>query len=522
METDSPLPSPALRASYWAAARLHPVLREAGRHPPPPAAHGPKLPREAPLSFPGLVVRPSCSFIAPTSAGNHNSQQPPRRHWTGQSLLGQLTGSALVVLKLTGWVWLGCCVPEGPPEAASRQCRMRPLPPRGWCAAARTVAGSWHRLLKGGGVPGRRSWAGSCQQPRWFAASPCRCSKSEASKRKGSKPLKEWTLVVGPYGLLKARLPCHVSVHPLDPHKYPQADRVFVTVRGATAGPAQGADLDSLHVKYDEVRKEITIISEDMDGAASVDVRTPIKFDLDIKTTGNGCVKTEKIECNSCRIETEKGTSILRSIKSQKIDIQAKGGKVICLGTLQGNADIHVSQESSVNIEKLQGSSIHISTKNGLLKAKYLYAESSLLSSTAGDILLGNVHGDTTLETKTGNITVDSSEGFLKVSTHHGEIDVYIINQKGEVDLKSQEGSITVKVPATLQAYLQLSGSKVEVSPDIQLQETQNAFREDCITVTGHMNQQDKQGKYIKAETENGTVHLKSQTWFQSVKLKAS
>uniref|UniRef100_A0A670K311 Family with sequence similarity 185 member A n=1 Tax=Podarcis muralis TaxID=64176 RepID=A0A670K311_PODMU len=205
---------------------------------------------------------------------------------------------------------------------------MRPLPPRGWCTAARTVAGSWHRLLKGGGVPGRRSWAGSCQQPRWFAASPCRCSKSEASKRKGSKPLKEWTLVVGPYGLLKARLPCHVSVHPL--------------------GPTQGADLDSLHVKYDEVRKEITIISEDMDGAASVDVRTPVKFDLDIKTTGNGCVKTEKIECNSCRIETEKGTSILRSIKSQKIDIQAKGGKVICLGTLQGNADIHVSQESVI------------------------------------------------------------------------------------------------------------------------------------------------------------------------------
>lgn len=32
--------------------------------------------------------------------------------------------------------------------------------------------------------------------------------------------------------------------------------------------------------------------------------------------------------------------------QSKNIDIQAKGGKVISLGTLQGNADIHVSQES--------------------------------------------------------------------------------------------------------------------------------------------------------------------------------
>ncbi|XP_061438074.1 protein FAM185A isoform X2 [Rhineura floridana] len=396
---------------------------------------------------------------------------------------------------------------------------------RRWCMAAKIAAGNWHRLLKGGGIAGQKSY-GSCQQVRLFVTSSCSCSRHptepEASMQKSKKSLKEWTLIVSPFGLLKVRLPCHVSVCPLDPHKYPDADRVFVAVRGMNTKPAQGADLDNLHVKYDEVLKKITIISDDISSAASVDVRTPVKFDLDIKTSGNGCVKIEKIECDSCRIETEKGTSILQSVKGQKIDIQAKGGKVICLGTLQGNADIHVSQESSVNIEKLQGSSINISTKNGLLKAKYLYAESSFLSSAAGDILLGNVHGDTTLHTKTGDITVDSSEGFLKASTYQGEIDVYIINPKGEVDLKSQEGSVTVKVPATLKAYLQLSGSKVEVSPEIQLQSAQNASREGHITVTGHMNEKDEKGKHIKAETENGTVHLKSQTWFQSVKLKAS
>lgn len=46
-----------------------------------------------------------------------------------------------------------------------------------------------------------------------------------------------------------------------------------------------------------------------------------------------------------------------------------------------------------MNIEKLQGESINISTEDGLLKTKYLYAESSSLSSIAGDILLGSIHG---------------------------------------------------------------------------------------------------------------------------------
>lgn len=46
-----------------------------------------------------------------------------------------------------------------------------------------------------------------------------------------------------------------------------------------------------------------------------------------------------------------------------------------------------------MDIEKLQGSTVNISTKDGSLKTKYLYAESSHLSSAAGDIFMGNVHG---------------------------------------------------------------------------------------------------------------------------------
>ncbi|KAK2535579.1 Fam185a [Columba livia] len=265
----------------------------------------------------------------------------------------------------------------------------------------------------------------------------------------------------------------------------------------------------------------MAIVADAVDSKAVVDVRTPVKFDLDIKTSGTGCVKIKKIECDNCKIETEKGTSVLQSIKSHKIDIRTNGGKVIGLGTLYGNIDICATEKGSVNIEKLQGESINISTEDGLLKTKYLYAESSSLSSIAGDILLGSIHGNTSLQTKTGSITVDSSDGSLKASTHHGAIDVYV-SQLRKVDLKSQKGSITVKVPASLNAYLELSGRKVDVSSEIQLKETQSASKDDHVTISGHMNQRNEMDKWIKADTQKGKVCLKSQSWIESVKLKSS
>nr|XP_014990052.2 protein FAM185A isoform X3 [Macaca mulatta] len=320
------------------------------------------------------------------------------------------------------------------------------------------------------------------------------------------RTLKEWTLQVSPFGRLRARLPCHLAVRPLDPLTYPDGDRVLVAVCGVE-GSARG--LDGLQVKYDEALEEMAILSDTIDPQAFVEVNAPLKFGLDIKSSGSGCVKVQSIECDNCKIETEHGTSVLQSVKGQKLHVQTKGGKVICLGTVYGNIDIHASDKSAVTIDKLQGSSVTISTEDGLLKAKYLYTESSFLSSAAGDITLGSVHGNITLQSKMGNITVDSSSGCLKASAHQGAIDIYV-SQLGTVELKSHKGSIIVKVPSSLEAHLQLSGKEVDVNSEVHIQEMTEAHKDDVVTVTGLMNQASKREKWIKADAPKGTEWSRS------------
>uniref|UniRef100_A0A8C6DVQ2 Family with sequence similarity 185 member A n=1 Tax=Moschus moschiferus TaxID=68415 RepID=A0A8C6DVQ2_MOSMO len=193
------------------------------------------------------------------------------------------------------------------------------------------------------------------------------------------------------------------------------------------------------------------------------------------------------------------------ALLSQKLHVQTTGGKVICLGTVYGDIDIRASDKSTVTVDKLQGSSINISTEDGLLKVKYLYTESSFLSSAAGDITLGSVH--------------DSSSGCLNALAQQGAIDVYV-SELGKVELKVHKGSILVKVASSLQAYLQLSGKEIDMNSDVHVEEMNEAHRDDGVIITGFLNQTSKHEKWIKADAPKGTVRFRSQSWFQSLKLQ--
>ncbi|XP_069048525.1 protein FAM185A isoform X2 [Lepisosteus oculatus] len=204
--------------------------------------------------------------------------------------------------------------------------------------------------------------------------------------------------------------------------------------------------------------------------------------------------------------------------RGHNIFVQSKGGNVICLGTIHGNVDITTSGKSSVEIDKVQGNSMNISTEHGPLKAKYIYAQSTSLHSVSAKIELGNVHGNATVQSETGNIVIDGSDGHLKAFTHQGDIDAYI-SLFGTAELLSHGGAISVRVPASMKTELQLSGAVVEVSPEIVLHEAEHNSTADYTTVTGLMNGKADGKNWIKAQAVRGVVSLKTQSWFESLKI---
>lgn len=55
----------------------------------------------------------------------------------------------------------------------------------------------------------------------------------------------------------------------------------------------------------------------------------------------------------------------------------------------------------AVDVKKLQGTRMTVSTEHGPLKVKAIYAESSSISSCSGTIQLGHVHGEQTVASTT-------------------------------------------------------------------------------------------------------------------------
>nr|XP_061812476.1 protein FAM185A-like [Nerophis lumbriciformis] len=326
-------------------------------------------------------------------------------------------------------------------------------------------------------------------------------------------PLKEWSLEVSPFSTLRARLGCSISVGPLDPHAFPEADRAFILVRGEE----NLKDVEGFHVQYNDQDKELLISTEKANGSLSVDVSIPIKSNIFISTHAEGNVQVKNMECDICKVYTEKGNCLLRSVKGHQVEVRS-GGDVTGEGTIHGNVDISAFGKGAVRVKKLQGTEMKVSTEHGDLAVKAIYAQSSCVSSHTGKVELGLVHGDATVKNTSGHTLIDGSNGLLKVSSQSGDIDVYV-GDGASSELISTEGTMCVRVPPSLQADVELCGAKVDVSRDVKLLHVQENTAEKQTRLTGYMNCDGPALQRIKVITESGSVSLRTQSWFQSLKL---
>ncbi|XP_075870874.1 protein FAM185A isoform X2 [Nelusetta ayraudi] len=323
------------------------------------------------------------------------------------------------------------------------------------------------------------------------------------------QPVRRWALHVDPFCVVRARLAarCSISIRPLDPHSFPEADRAFVGLDG------------HLDVRYDDRSKELLISAEKLPGNFSIDVTAPIKSDVFVTAQGKGNVQVRKMECDVCKVQIEEGECLLHSIKGHQIEVRSSGGgHVRGLGTIHGNVDIVTSGDGSVDVMKLQGTTMNVSTEHGPLKVKAIYAASSCVTSCTGKVELGNVHGDATVKNTSGDTVIDGSNSFLNISSHSGSIDAYI-GDGASAEIHTGEGAVCVRVPSSLQAAVELSGASVNLSPEVVLHGAQTNAARGQTTVTGYMNGECPVERRVRARADRGSVTLKTQSWFETLKL---
>lgn len=345
-------------------------------------------------------------------------------------------------------------------------------------------------------------------------------SDAPATPKDLNKPIKQWELLVNPFTKVKCHLGCNISIKSLDPHAFPEADRAFISVHVTDAN--QTANVDGFHVHYDDQSNELNILGDEVDSNVTVDLTAPIKCDLHIKTKDKGNVKIQKMESDLCHVHTERGHCVLKSVKGHVVQVQSTGGNVTGLQTIHGNVNISTSLDSNVDIKKIQGTTMNLSTEHGDLKVKAIYGESTSVSTSSGNIQIGHLHGEALVQSKTGNIVIDSSSGALKVFTAAGNIDAYV-GQDGSAELHSQQGAVCVRVPSTMKAAVHLSGTSVNISSEIvsSCQATERTSDDGKTTVTANLHGGVHEEQWIKATAEKGAVNLRTQSWFETLRLGA-
>lgn len=356
--------------------------------------------------------------------------------------------------------------------------------------------------------------------PRSFSSS-ARPLCSSAGQGSQEQPLRRWALSVSPFTCLQAQLAsCSISVSPLDPHAFPAADRAFITLRGVREGQEPVQDL--CRVQYDEESRVLRVTGGAEDGRElEIHLQAPIKSNLFVSAEGTGHVHIRKMECDICKVSTKQGNCTLHSLKSHQVEVRSSGGNVTGLGTIHGNVDIVTSGESAVDLKKLQGTTMNVSTEHGSLKVRAVYAESSSVSSCSGRVELGHVHGSAEVKNDSGDTVIDGSNSFLKVSSRSGNIDVYV-GDGGSADIVSESGAVSVRLPSSVSAAVELRGASVDISPDVTFHEAEKHQAPEQTTVQGFVNgDSSPEQPLVKARTSSGSVTLRTQSWFESLKLRS-
>ncbi|ELU12509.1 hypothetical protein CAPTEDRAFT_214837 [Capitella teleta] len=263
---------------------------------------------------------------------------------------------------------------------------------------------------------------------------------------------KELCFNVAPFGHLTSTKSCgSLKVSPLNPHEYMEQDLVVLN----------SDDCDITEYAH---QKESHISLNGLQGNCTADI--PMKFNLQLQTTGTESIHVEGLENELVDLSTE-GELSLFLLKTRNVNVETISGDVTSESSVQ--ADVNVkTQSGNVKLNKILGQSLNIEAETSDVSVDALYSFSSTVSVASGNISIKHCHHDNRLTVKNeGNIHIGTLDGSIVASVGKGNVKIQM-NNPTKVDISVSSGDITLCVPDHLAVIVDLSADDFHVDDSIK------------------------------------------------------
>ncbi|XP_071484973.1 protein FAM185A-like [Diadema antillarum] len=319
---------------------------------------------------------------------------------------------------------------------------------------------------------------------------------------------------------------------PTNPHDYPAADRVFVHLLsssdtslggGATSGSEEIAQLDSkiledvinsVQCSLDEQGIHLTHKKlADVSSLAFI-IEVPTCYDIQVSSSGSGHISVENLENEECSIDSEDGNVTLKSMKAAHVNIRSRSGDIMCVKALQGSGVIATGHQGKVTTDRLQGLDFEITTDAGAVHIKDIYSRTATVTSANGPITIQNMHTVCKIAS-TADVNVGCVEGVLSATlSESGSFKGYL-SRHDSAEIQTDKGNIEIRVPEECRSHVHLEAKEVDIDSALVFRSTKPS---DSHATIGELNGGGEEAK-ITAQTQEGSITVKTQSWFDSLGL---
>ncbi|RDD44618.1 Protein FAM185A [Trichoplax sp. H2] len=259
-------------------------------------------------------------------------------------------------------------------------------------------------------------------------------------------------------------------------------------------------------------------LMQDLRNKLQFELQVPMHYDLDINLE-DGDVQIENLESRAIKINLLNGSCVTKSLKSTNLEIECKYGSITNHSYVLGDYIAICRSSGAIFANKLQGSTISLTTDKGNVAVESVYCKSMDCKSEMGLIRLGSCHGHMNVTTSLANIDIDSLSGSAEIASRDGSISIHVdAHAIGNVDLQTTEGNIDITVPSNLGVSAHFIASHLELDRKLSL--SNSVCTNDSYNGTIGNRSSQTTSSVLNAFARNGTLAVRVKEWFDVLKFK--